>query len=350
MKLLNEKPGIGNVFRGMILTLILVPSVARAQGLTSQTDLGAVFDIGVTPIENKATIGPIELPRPSDPKSDPGESGRRVSVSESEPRALRSESGLSALLKASGFDATRFDTMAYEFEIERDIWTIPVLLLVDVEDQRVDLVALLRSFDASATDRLETLEKLFDENRELFKMRYGYSVPRKRIELWYSRSGIHLSAAQLQEMVRELGDRIVDDAALWSPANDAEKGNDAKESVETVVKPDQAPRVALNNTSLTVETLAGVWTATTKSGDGFALRVATNATFALAFAAKAAPATALNTNQVATSTGRCRVVGDWLELLPKQGEALGLRIIAMKSDRMMVQWGDQQLSFRRESA
>lgn len=329
------------VLNGVVLALSLGTSVAPAQGLTSQNDLSAVFDVGDVKIDEGAPIGPIQLPVPSVGITNPSSIGGTDSASETGPRELRSEADMAELLKAAKFDATRFDAMAYEFEIERDDWTIPVLLLVDLEDQRIDIVALLRSFKDSDADRLEKLERLLDENRELLDMRYGYSVERERIELWYSRAGISWSATQLQQMVGELGDQIVDDVALWSQSK-----NEATAD-ESVASQEQPRPSTLDNVSQAEETLKGVWTATTKKGDTFALRVESNATFALAFAAKASQNSASTKPQVTTSTGKYRLVDNRLELLPKQGTPLELRVIALKSDRILVQLDDQQLEFSR---
>ncbi|GEM_PF-4098443 len=188
-------------------------------------------------------------------------------------------SALSKVLQEAPLPARPLSASTVASEVKQGTWTIPVRVIVHVDDDQLEIALLLKSF-AKPTDEAglpsKQLLELMALNRSYAPASFTYDPAKKRIELRQRISNRGVTSERLKRQMQDLATIAVENEAAWNLTVTTVTANNST----TPKQPSQSP--AKTGSQLAASALTGIWAADRGKDEAIALKLAADGSFMLA--------------------------------------------------------------------
>ena len=233
---------------------------------------------------------------------------------------------LANMLERAGFKPKKMDQSIVSVTIRRAGWSLPVLMSVAVDQDRLDMVMLLSEIGDESEWDTTRLTQLFAANADESTLFFALNRSRKRVELRRTMSNRSLTPVLIKAEISKMAMVAETYEDAWSnvikrPAEPAVKSTNADSSSNAGTQPSQ-PAVVENTSTNTATnpastqpnatgfTLVGRWSTTLASGEALAVQIATDGTFQMVVA---------KSGKTTVSKGMASRAGDQLTLAESSG-------------------------------
>jgi hypothetical protein len=205
---------------------------------------------------------------------------------------------LSRVLETAGLQPKKIDSTVVSVTLRQAGWTLPVLMSVAVDQDRLDIVMLLTEIGEENDWDTTRLTRLFAANAEESTLFFALSNSRKRIELRRSMSNRMITPKGLKDELLKMAMVAETYEDTWSNVvkrAESESSNEPDSSLpsqtDAVVKnieetssDDQTPTQPTVSSASSGLTLVGRWSASLASGEAFAIQIVKDGKFQLVVA------------------------------------------------------------------
>tara|TARA_R110002049_G_scaffold2750_5_gene22045 strand:- start:287 stop:1315 length:1029 start_codon:yes stop_codon:yes gene_type:complete len=239
---------------------------------------------------------------------------------------------LARVLESAGLQPKKLERSVVSVTIRQAGWSLPVLMSVAVDQDRLDMVMLLTEISDNSEWDTSRLTRLFAANAEESTVFFALSKSRQRIELRRSMSNRMITPARLKDelmkmaLVAEtyedtwanvaknqsadsteasdsLASKVGQPAA--APTGNSDSASSAATTTDVAAQPDPAPQADAARM-----TLVGRWSASLASGEAFAVQIARDGKFQLVIA---------KSGKTTVSSGTATRDGNQLTLVDTKG-------------------------------
>lgn len=244
----------------LLATCLSSLSVVEADDLFSEIAMESVFRV-----ENDASAVSAE-------------------VAIDERQRVTGAGSLANVLEKSGFTSKKVDQRTVSVTIRQAGRSLPLLMSVAVDQDRLDIVMLLSEIQENGEWDTSRLTELFAANAEESTVFFAFSQSRKRIELRRTMSNRSLTPTQLKAEILKMAMVAETYEDAWSnvvnsSAEPTENATQSDSPIETGTTPSQPSTVVNKSATSNGMTLVGRWSATMPGGDALAVQIAKEGKF-----------------------------------------------------------------------
>jgi hypothetical protein len=263
-------------------------------------------------------------------------------------------SQLAELLKEAGYapEAAADDTYI-TVKLQHSRWTFPVVLALNGDLSRVQLVMLLSELKEKPLP-MGNLLGIISANRDFQPVTFGYTEKTQRLELLVSVENVRVSPSMLRAELRRLATVAENTAALWeldstssAPPPAAGSNTAAQQPAQQPTQPQQpaiaqpAPPTTAPAAAPSTPSLVGKWAASRSDKEAFAMALNTDNSFVLVH---------VKDGKQTRSTGTFTLTGSQLVLSVTAGSKLTASIASVTATSFdFVPASGTKLTFKKAS-
>jgi len=247
-------------------------------------------------------------------------------ASQSDAAKLERITGVSSLilaLKAAGMDPQEQNGRA-TFELNHDSWSFPVSIGVQIEQDRIDCELSLIKISDNTTVKTQTLLSLLASGGTRGAS-FAYDREEKLILLRASLSNRSITASQLKADLVHLATVAGQHSKVWLSLK-AETKNNSPQATSSQTNSPQTNSPQTNSPQPKLS-LIGRWSAALKSGEAFAIQIASDSKFQLIH---------LKSGKSTISKGKATRSGAQLKLVGDDNVTLNCTVTQTTSDAFQL--------------